>query len=174
MIHRISIFSNPRIIIPFLTITVLFAGGILLGIYLNVTAAVIVLLISGFVLYGVIKVFVPALKCHVETTDSKIVFATGYGAEESFLYDDVDFAGLVKSVRKKKYLFIYTDNDELSANGETGTYRAIPNEFNNFEQLVSTVGEHLTIGAYEHDGTMPANEFIENLCKNRNTLSEQG
>jgi hypothetical protein len=164
MIHRISLISNPRIIIPFLLLLAITGGGITLIALVNTTIGVIVLIIAALFFNGVIKVVVPALKSSIETTETSLTYYTGYGAKDSFNFDKVSKAGLVNSNGRRTYLFLFSS--------DSGKYVSVPDEFTKFEMLVNHVKQFVELEQHTHDGTTPINEYIESLFRSESSTLE--
>ncbi len=133
MRHRITLSSNPRMIILVLFMIALPAAGILLLIFVGVFLGIIALAGAAYLDYTMLRFFRNHLKSWVETTDAELKCQMPDGELLVFSWDKVTAAGAFTQERARPSLFVYQeDGDKLVT---------IPEEYSEFETLYSQIKE---------------------------------
>ncbi len=149
MAHRITIRSNPRLlVIPLVIVGLLalalaaFTAGPLLGIG--------ALAFGGYIAYTLVRFVRKQLACVVEVLDDTLVLDL-YGEEKvTVAWADVTHLGTARDGRKRRMLFLYREPEDKLL--------VVPDEFDRFDLLVASVAGKVGSapqGAQAPDGTSP-------------------
>lgn len=152
MVYRMTVRSNPRLLIVPLVVLVLFgvsltafAAGPLLGIGGLALSAYI-----GYVLFRFVS---KQLRCTVEVVDEGVRLDL-YGEEKiSLEWGDVTHRGVATDTRRRRLLFLYRESaDKLLV---------VPDEFERFDTLLSEVAAHGELQAF----ALEANETVKDRLR---------
>jgi len=131
MESRITLKSNLKIIFLCLIITILFAGGILLAVFVNLLLGIVVASIMAYVIYVIYKYLHELLTNRVITSKEDIRFILPHNEEHVFLWEEITHAGMFKSKKGKETLFIYKEpDDKLMSIGQEFTL------FNSLKEII--------------------------------------
>jgi len=134
MRHRITVSSNPRMILLFLIVIALPAAGILLLIFAGTVLGIIALAAAAYLDYSMLRFFRNHMKSWVETSDSELKCRMPDGELLAFPWDQVTAAGYCRQEQGRPFLFVYrSTGDKLVT---------IPQEYGDFQALVSTIERH--------------------------------
>ena len=133
MRHRITLSSNPRMIVLVLFMIALPAVGILLLIFVGVFLGIIALAGAAYLDYTMLRFFRSHLKSWVETTDTELKCQMPDGELFVFAWDKVTAAGYFTQDRAHPFLFVYREEGDKLV--------TIPEEYSEFEILYSQIKE---------------------------------
>ena len=133
MRHRITLSSNPRMIILVLFMIALPAAGILLLIFVGIFLGIIALAGAAYLDYTMLRFFRNHLKSWVETTDTELKCRMPDGELLNFSWDKVTVAGYFTQERGRPFLFVYREEEDKLV--------SIPEEYSEFETLYSQIKE---------------------------------
>jgi len=133
MRHRITLSSNPRMIILVLFMIALPAAGILLLIFAGIFLGIIALAGAAYLDYTMLRFFRNQLKSWVETTDTELKCRMPDGELLNFSWDKVTAAGYFTQERGRPFLFVYREEEDKLV--------SIPEEYSEFETLYSQIKE---------------------------------
>ncbi len=133
MRHRMTLSSNPRMIILVLFMIALPAAGILLLIFVGVFLGIIALAGAAYLDYTMLRFFRNHLKSWVETTDTELKCRMPDGELLVFSWDKVTAAGYFTQERGRPFLFAYREEEDKLV--------TIPKEYSDFEILYSQIKE---------------------------------
>jgi len=131
MRHRITLSSNPRMIILVLFMIALPAAGILLLIFAGVFLGIIALAGAAYLDYTMLRFFRNQLRSWVETTDTELKCQMPDGELLAFSWDKVTAAGYFTQERGRPFLFVYREEEDKLV--------TIPEEYSEFETLYSQI-----------------------------------
>jgi len=153
MRHRITLSSNPRMIILVLFMVALPAAGILLLIFIGVFLGTIALAGAAYLDYTMLRFFCNHLKSWVETTDSELKCRMPDGELLNFSWDKVTAAGYFTQERGRPFLFVYREEEDKLV--------SIPEEYSEFEALYSQIKERTPF----HELSLARGETIQERLK---------
>ena len=131
MRHRMTLSSNPRMIILVLFMIALPAAGILLLIFVGIVLGIIALAGAAYLDYTMLRFFRNHLKSWVETTDTELKCQMPDGELIVFSWDKVTTAGYFTQERGRPFLFVYRE--------EADKLVTIPEEYSEFKTLYSEI-----------------------------------
>lgn len=131
MRHRITLSSNPRMIILILFMIALPAVGILLLVFVGIFLGIIALAAAAYLDYTTLRFFRNHLNSWVETTDTELKCRMPDGELLVFSWDAVTAAGAFTQEKGRPFLFVYQEEGDKLV--------TIPEEYNEFEALYSQV-----------------------------------
>ena len=127
MRHRMTLTSNPRLILFILLLAGLPAAGVLLIIFAGVLIGVIALAAAAYLDYTVLRFFKNHLKSWVETNEQALSCQMPDGDLLSFPWGSITIAGYATQERGHSFLFVYDEQaDKLVI---------IPKEYSDFDAL---------------------------------------
>ena len=112
MESRISLHSNPGIIIFGFIITILFTGGTLLAVFVNMVPGIIIIGVLLYAFYFIYKYLHETLKSRIITNDEGIRFILPDDEKLSFSWGEITHAGLFQDKKGKETLFVYKEPDD--------------------------------------------------------------
>ncbi len=131
MRHKITVASNPRMIILFLIVIALPAAAVLLLIFAGTVLGILALAGAAYLDYTMLRFFRNHMKSWVETTDKELKCQMPDGELLVFSWDQVTAAGYCTQERGRPFLFVYRkEGDKLVT---------IPEEYSDFEILYSEI-----------------------------------
>jgi hypothetical protein len=133
MIYRITVRSNPRILIVAALVVVGPAVGIASFFFSPPIIAIILTAVGAFFSYAFGKFLRQTLRSRIETTEAGLSFDSGAGDRSFFAWEDITLAGRYAEAKNKEYLFIYKENGDRLI--------TVPDEYERFPQLIAAVAE---------------------------------
>ncbi len=127
MRHRLTLTSNPRLILLILILVVLPAAGVLLLIFAGIVIGIIALAAAGYLDYLMLRFFRNHLKSWVETSDSELTCKMPDGDLLTFPWEKITVAGCCTPAKGRPFLFVYRDEGDKLV--------TIPNEYTDFDML---------------------------------------
>ena len=137
MLYRFQLSTTPKSLLLPLMVVVAIGGSVALAIWANVALGIVALVISGFLGYHVLRLFVNTLKSNVQTTDDELICATPMGKETRIEWSRVSHAGSFTSYEGDRDLFVYAEQDDRLL--------AIPTQYENIEGLEEDIQEHIDV-----------------------------
>jgi hypothetical protein len=132
MEHRISISSNPRILIMFAVALILCIAGLVLVQFSRIPGLIIFIL-GTIMVTGYIRQVYPLLTTKIISSESGIVIKAHKKDDIVIKWDEILVSGYFQERGTKPSLFIVVK--------ESKNYYLIPNEFSDFPQLQSLLRE---------------------------------
>ncbi len=155
MEYRISIRSNPRVLLMLAIIVGVPAFAVSLFFYAPPLLAIIATALAGYLSYSLIRFVRGSLGSRVIPHDEGITFNFGHNDIDRFTWDEVDFAGICREEKQRPYLFVYdTENDRLVT---------VPNEYENFDSMIEEVRSHMGDETFEEVILSPGQTIAEVL-----------
>ena len=146
MIHRITIASNPRILIIFLLSVGLPAGSLVILFTLGILWGIILLAISGYIAYHLMKYGISNLKSRIETAEDGLTISIAYEEPKHLEWDQISHSGLCLQHGQRPSLYIYAE--------KTDQLVTIPDEYTGFLELSETIERNApfeTVTLDEHE-----------------------
>ncbi len=134
MRHRLTLASNPRLILLILLLIGLPAGGLLLLIYAGLPLGIIGLIAAAYLDYTMLRFLRSHARSWVETTESELTCRMPDGELFSFPWDSITLAGYCTQERGRPFLFVC----DLQADKLV----TIPREYGDFDTLHSEIRAH--------------------------------
>lgn len=134
MIHKMTLRSNPRLILFGLLVPGVPLLGVFLLVFLGGIWGIVALLGCSFFTYQFTTFMLPHVRIRIETTEDGITCIRPGNYNIAFQWPEVSHAGLVRQESQKPSIFLYSE--------EHDRFVTISEEFSNFEQLLATVKEH--------------------------------
>lgn len=131
MIHRITLRSNPRLLLLGLLIAGLPLGGLFLAVYLRSPIGIAALLGAGYVSYQFIRFLIPLMQSRIESSEEGITCHFSGKDPMVFHWKMISHAGLCRQKWQKPCLFLYQETNDQ--------FVIIPQEFSHFEHLADEV-----------------------------------
>lgn len=131
MRHRLTLRSNPRLIVLILLLIGLPAGGLLLLIYAGLPLGILGLAAAGYLDYTMLRFLHGHARSWVETTESELTCRMPDGELFSFPWDSITLAGYCTQERGRPFLFVC----DLRADKLV----TIPREYGDFDALHSEI-----------------------------------
>lgn len=129
MEYRVTLKSNPRLLILFAMIAVLPAISIALILLWSPIAGAIVLAIVAYVDYHLVKFVRLQLASYVRTDDDGIRGLSGISEKVDIPWETVTHAGVAMESQTRGVAFVYAEEqDQLIS---------VPSDYENFDQFVS-------------------------------------
>lgn len=140
MQYRITVRSNPKVLLIGLVILGLPGIGVAAFFLWTPVAGVILTLIGGFFSYNFFKLVRSILSSRIETHDDAVVFDFGKGHRDEFRWDQITHAGLWSDGEKQRSIFVYDEEEDRLV--------TVPSEYQGFDDLV----EEIRFGVEEQSG----------------------
>jgi hypothetical protein len=158
MISRITLSSNPKMIVFIGMLLAFLAAGALLIIFVNPLIGIIVVALALYISYNMYKVLRDQFKSRITTDESTIHFLLPGNEEYTFKWEDVTHSGLfVHSGKKKRQLFLYREPEDKLI--------AIPDEFTDFEALIDILRQKTPFRTLEQQGKEDLNEALKKIVE---------
>ncbi len=134
MNYRISLASNPRLLLLFLFMLVIPAAAVFALLSFGIFMGVIAIAIALFFEYSLIRFTINHLKSKIDTEESGIRCITPEKEELFYPWSIITHAGSYREKGRGWYLFIYdSSKDKLLK---------IPNEYSDFDRLTQEIREN--------------------------------
>lgn len=153
MEYRVTVKSNPRILILFSVIALIPLAAVLLIVLWSPIAGVILLAIGGYVDYHLIKFARLQLASYVRTDEDGIRGLSGISEKVDIEWDDVTHAGVATESGTRAAAFVYAEGEDQLI--------TVPSEYENFEHFVTELGERFDLIRFELD----SNETLTDRLK---------
>ncbi len=152
MVYRMTVRSNPRLLIVPLVVLVLFGlslAAFSAGPFLGIAG----LAVTAYIAYVLFRFVSKQLRCTVEVVDGGVRLDL-YGEEKiSLEWGDVTHRGVATDSRRRRLLFLYRESaDKLLV---------VPDEFERFDALLAEVLAHGEL----QELTLEANETIKDRLR---------
>ncbi len=141
MVYRITVRSNPRILIIYLLMPVLVALGIGAIFLLGALFGLIALGVAIFIVWSMLKLARRQLATRVETLTDEILFVMHGDEKVSFPWEKIRIAGLAveqdaqgRMRTKERRLFVYNEEDDKMF--------ALNDEFEGLDNLAEELKSH--------------------------------
>ena len=131
MTYRITLRSNPRIILTILIAVALPGIGIASFTFWPPVAAVIATVVGGFFGYHFLKLIRSIISSKIVTSESGVSFDFGKGHISEFSWDGITHAGKFTDTSRKPMFYVYDETDDRLI--------SVPNEYERFEEIVAAV-----------------------------------
>jgi hypothetical protein len=133
MIHRMTLTSNPRLLIFFTILIGLPLSGAASFSYFPTAVAAGALAIGGFLSYRLYRFALPYLGTKIETRENDILFSLPGEGDVSFPWKKVSLSGRCTAYRGRPFVFVYhAGRDKLIT---------IPYEYTDMKGLESALEE---------------------------------
>ena len=158
MISRITLKSNPKIIIFIGMLLVFLAAGIFLAIFVNILIGIIVMALALYISYSMYKVLRDQFRSRITAEKSSIHFLLPGNEEHTIRWKDITHSGLfIHSGRKKRQLFVYREPEDKLI--------AIPDEFTDFDAIIELLQQKTPFYSLEQQGTESLNEAVKRIVE---------
>ncbi|MEW5814601.1 MAG: hypothetical protein AB1798_04280 [Spirochaetota bacterium] len=131
MVHRITLSSNPKVVVIFFILIALPVAAILAFLIVGILGGIIAVVISAYLDFQIIRFLRASLESRVETNKESICFNMGNNERQEFGWTEITHAGLCLKQGEKPQIFVYNENDDKLI--------CIPKEFSSFDNLLETV-----------------------------------
>ena len=132
---RITVRSNPRILVPIALMAGLVAGAVLVALLVQIVVGLVALVIVGYFGYRIVRFVTKQLASYV-AADADGVTICEYGEEtHRHPWEAVTFAGHVQEADGTEILYVYVENDDRLL--------TISTEFENFQPLRGELRRHI-------------------------------
>lgn len=131
MRHRITVTSNPRILVLLVLMIAFPAAGVLLLVFAGTIVGVLALAGAAYLDYRMLLFLRSHLQSWVETTDTELTFRMPDGELLHFPWNQVVAAGYCTQERGRPFLFVYR--------GEGDKLVTIPQEYSDFRALYGQI-----------------------------------
>ena len=159
MESRISLRSNPGVIIFGLILLILFAGGFILVPLVNLFLGLAVMGIAIYLFYNIFKYLRGQLKSRIITNDENIHFLLPYKEEYTFQWDEITHSGLFVTTKGKEQLFLYKEPDDQ--------LMSIGPEFTSFNSLKDLISEKTNFMELKQEGNETLGECLKSCLFNQ-------
>lgn len=127
MIYRVTLRSNPKVLVLFVVIVVLPAAGVLGLVYVEGLLRLIIPAVAFYLAYHLYRFVGSHLRSYVETSEEGLSCRTTVNEEISFRWDAVTHAGVGRGPRGQGTLFLYDEGEDKLL--------SIPGEYANWDRL---------------------------------------
>lgn len=131
MTYRITLSSNPRIVLLFFIIVALPAAGIISLFLLPIFLGIVLTVLGVYLAYHLGKFLLRSLLSRIETSDEQVKFNIGYKDAPVMRWEDITLAGSYVEGSSRPHLFVYDESDD--------NLITIPPDYAGFEQLVEEI-----------------------------------
>jgi len=140
MEHRLTLGSNPRIIVLLLVVLAMFAVSVAGFRLLGAVYGLIFLALALFLGYQLGRFAFASFRSKVTTSNEGIAFVLPSAEREFFPWGQITHAGYCTQAAGKPFLFVYDENaDRLIT---------IPREYSDFDALIESVKEATPFESY--------------------------
>ena len=153
MTYRITLSSNPRIIIVLLLVVLLPAAGIVSFLFLPALLSVVILAVGGYIAYHLVKFLRSSMRSTVETGEEDIRFQIGQNDTTTIPWTEITFAGVCTKPRSRSVLYVYRERDDQLL--------TVPDEYESFENLLADVREKTSFEEIDLDADTSLNEHLK-------------
>ena len=141
MTYRITVKSNPRLLIIFAIFVLLLGTAIavffVFGIIIGIVGAIVVVYLD----YQLYKFLRLQLGSYVSVDEDGAHCVTSVGENIDFPWESITHAGVCTGRRNRRTAFVYDeDRDQLVT---------IPDSFAALDDLISELGTHISLGSYQ-------------------------
>ena len=154
MTHRVTLASNPRILLLALVLLALPALGALLLMYAGTLVGLLALAAAAYLDYTMIRYLVRNLRSRVVTSDTRISCRLPDGQELDFPWKAITIAGHCVQKGSRPFLFVYDQRMDKIV--------TIPDEYSDFPTLQEELRRRL-----------PAGVFCEVVLQQGQTIAER-
>jgi hypothetical protein len=136
MVYRMTVRSNPRILVIYILVPLLVAGATSLVFVAGPVIGLIALAVVLFFAWNILKLTRRQLSTRIETLTDEVVFTLHGDEKVSFAWDEIRLTGMALNadnegtpLRKGRRLFIYREKDDKMF--------ALTDEFEGLDQLAA-------------------------------------
>ncbi len=156
VVYKVSVRSNPRILMLFLVIPALPLIGVLLTVFVDRLIGIIGLAVGAYLSYHLAKFLSSHLRSYIETTDDRLKCRTTVNEDIELEWSSISHAGQCYPEKGADYLFVYSkDNDRLLT---------IPREYAGYERLRDEIRDRVGSGVFR-ELALTAEESIKDRLK---------
>ena len=165
MTSRITLFSNPRLIIPCLISIILPVAGIF-GCFIvsDIIVRIVILLITLYLSYCVLKFVIKHLRSKIVFDEQGVHVHFSRNNVITYGWDEITHAGLCKTsqrgIRKletgKDVLFLYNLQDDK--------FVSIPREFTHFDVMIETIQAKTNFQEIELNPGETLEDRLKKIC----------
>lgn len=155
MEHRMTVRSNPRIVMLFAIIAAMGAATVLGFIFLSTLYGVIFLAVAIFLSYRFLRFARSHMRSSLWTDDEGITFHMPTGDDEHFDWDELSHAGYCSQAKGRPFAFVYSsDRDRLIT---------VPREYEHFEELLAELSERVEYTTFDLGPGVTIHEKLREL-----------
>ncbi len=137
MIYKLSLKSNPKLIVLYIFVAALPAFGLLLLVIAGPLPGLISIAVTGFISYQISKVIKPVVKSKIHTHDDGLTFFLTDGEIERYFWDKITHIGTCETEKGQKTLYIYIEPEDR--------FMIIPDEYTGIMDLAVEVAEQTSL-----------------------------
>lgn len=152
MTHRVTIASNPRMLLLLPLLLALPAAGVLLLVYAGRLLGLLGLAAAAYLDFVLIRFLYRNLRTRVVSSDTQLTCRLAGGEELVFPWAAITAAGYCTQPRARPFLFIY--------DAKMDKIVTIPDEYSGFAELKSLLRRRVAEGAF-HELSLEAGEPIQ-------------
>jgi hypothetical protein len=141
MTHRVTLASNPRMLLLGLVLLALPAIGVLLLVYAGTLIGVVALAGAAYLDYSMVRFLCRNLRSRVVTSDTGMSCRLSSGEELVFPWPAVTIAGYCVQPRGRPFLFVYDEKMDKIV--------TIPDEYSLFEELKSELRRRIPPAVFQ-------------------------
>ena len=163
MTYRLTLKSNPRMIVLLLLTLALLGVGV--GSFFIIGAwGILVIIILGFISYHLFKFIGSHLNSRIVTHDDGLTFYLPLDDTQRYSWDEITHAGFCRSKGKEKpFIFIYASEDDRLI--------SIPTNYDDIDKLKDELEERTSVYA---DYELEDGESIQDRLKSILGIPEAG
>lgn len=141
MEYRVTLRSNPRLLILFAIIAAIPIVGVAAILLWSPVAGVIFLAVGAYVDYHLVKFARLQLKSYVRTDDSGIQGLSSIAEKVNIPWGTVTHAGVGTEPNKHQAAFVYDEDEDRLI--------SVPSDYENFDQFVSELEDRFDLLQFE-------------------------
>ena len=157
MIHRISVFSNPGIIITGIILLIATAGAVLAALFLNVLAGIIILGVTIYFGNSMLKYIRPIIGTYIISDDLGISAHFYGGEKKTFLFTEITHSGICVDDKNKETIYIY--------DSKIDSYISIPPQYSGFEIIKEALSGHCDFETYNLESGQDIKDKLKEISQ---------
>ena len=155
MIYRITLSSNPRILLIVGAIILLPVVGVSTYFFLPLLISIVVMGGAAYFDYHMTKYLYATLKSRVETTDTGLLFSPDHRDVKEMQWESITHAGHCVQEKGRPCLFVYNEEEDQLL--------TIPNEYEGFDQLAEELRSRISL----EEVTLESNQTVDGYLRNK-------
>jgi hypothetical protein len=137
MEYRITLTSNPKIILLIVVTIALPVVGVLSFFVFPIIMSVIIAAAGFYFAYHLVKFLISTLGSHITTREDGVLFHISRNDDVDYSWDAITHAGLCASDKKRRTLYVYQEDEDKLV--------TVPNDYDRFDELIGELRAHVEV-----------------------------